>query len=108
VEFRPTFLVRGDVNEYESDIHRFQAEGKTPIQSYEELAVSDIREADALLGPIFDRSAGVDGYASLALLANARTGRAIAVHRPHVDGLRLDDTGKAKAHNLEAADRSAG
>jgi transaldolase len=50
---------------YEADIRRFQREGKTAVQAYEELAVSDIREAADLLRPVFDRTAGIDGYVSL-------------------------------------------
>ena len=56
-------ITTGD--DYERQIVALTLEGRTAIQIYEELVVSDIREACDILRPVYDESGGVDGYASL-------------------------------------------
>lgn len=51
--------------DYEDDIWRFTAEGKTAEEIYEALAVSDIGRAADLFRPVYDKSLGGDGYISL-------------------------------------------
>lgn len=50
---------------YDDDIRRLAAEGKNPAQIFEALALADIREAADLLRPVYDRTQGLDGYASI-------------------------------------------
>jgi len=64
-------------NDYDGDIRRLAAEGRTPAQIFEELAVADVRAAcDAFL-PLYQRTGGVDGLVSLEVsptLANDTQG----------------------------------
>ncbi|MBI2854503.1 MAG: transaldolase [Chloroflexi bacterium] len=50
---------------YEYDIQRLAAQNKTTEDIYEQLASDDIREAAAMLRPIYESSDKVDGYVSL-------------------------------------------
>jgi transaldolase len=51
--------------DYDEDIARFVAEGKTAVEIYRLLTVRDIQEAADVLRPVYDRTAGHDGYVSL-------------------------------------------
>jgi transaldolase len=50
---------------YDEDIRRGVAEGRSPEQIFEALAVVDVREACDLFRPVYDRTGGVDGLVSL-------------------------------------------
>lgn len=51
--------------DYDEDIRRLSAEGKTVQEIYEALAVGDITRAADLLRPVYEETKGVDGYVSL-------------------------------------------
>ena len=51
--------------EYDADIRRLSAQGKSDIEIYEALAIDDIRRAADLLRPLHEESGGADGYVSL-------------------------------------------
>lgn len=56
----------GESDEYAEAIRAFQAAGDHGVMAiYEHLAVADIRAAAAALRPVFDATAGRDGYISL-------------------------------------------
>ncbi len=50
---------------YDADIRRLKQAGASTVEIYEALAVADIRAGADLLRPVFDRTAGADGYISL-------------------------------------------
>lgn len=50
---------------YEQDISRLSAQGLSAVDIYESLTTTDIREAAAVLRPVFEKSNGADGYVSL-------------------------------------------
>jgi len=50
---------------YDEDIRRFAAEGVDTERMYETMAIADIQQAADLLRPVFDASAGADGFVSL-------------------------------------------
>ena len=52
-------------DDYDEDLARLAAEGRTPVQIYEALAIADIQAAADVLRPVFDATDGVDGYVSL-------------------------------------------
>ena len=52
-------------NDYDAEIATLAAQGRTVEQIYEALTIEDIRMAADLLRPIYDRTDGLDGYASL-------------------------------------------
>lgn len=54
-----------NTDDYGSEIQKLQSEGKTATDIYEQIAVSDVREAADLLRPVFDQTRGNDGYVSL-------------------------------------------
>jgi transaldolase len=63
--------------DYDEDLAKLAAEGKSPEAIYEALAVEDIRNAADLLRPVYDATQGLDGYVSLEvspLLANDTQG----------------------------------
>ena len=51
--------------EYDAQIKRLAGEGKGPADIYEHLAITDVRDACDILRPVYDASAGVDGFVSL-------------------------------------------
>lgn len=53
----------GDI--YDADIKKLAREGKGALEIYEELAVADVKLAADFLRPLFDRTAGRDGFVSL-------------------------------------------
>ncbi len=62
---------------YDDQIRTLAAQGKSPQEIYEALAIDDIRRAADMLRPIYESSAGADGYVSLEvspLLANDTQG----------------------------------
>lgn len=64
-------------HDYDDDIARFAAEGLDAKAAYERLAVADVRDACDVLRPVWEASAGVDGYVSLEVsphLANDTAG----------------------------------
>ena len=52
-------------DDYDEDIQRLAGENRTVNDIYEALAIEDIRQAADLLRPLYDRTAGRDGYVSL-------------------------------------------
>lgn len=55
---------------YDSDIARLAEAGRSPAEIYEELVTMDVRNACDILRPIYDQSAGEDGYVSLEVSAH--------------------------------------
>src|ERR1700730_15736140 len=51
--------------EYDSDIARLAAAGRSPAEIYEELVTTDVRDACDILRAVYDQSEGEDGYVSL-------------------------------------------
>ncbi|HTM83265.1 transaldolase [Asticcacaulis sp.] len=85
----------GESDEYTAAIRDFRAGGeRTTAEIYEHLAITDIQAAADVLGPVYDRTNGRDGYVSLEcspLVANdtdATIAEAIhlwtAVNRPNL------------------------
>lgn len=52
-------------HDYDSEISALGAAGNDVLHIYEELTIDDIRRATDLLRPVYDRTQGYDGYASL-------------------------------------------
>jgi transaldolase len=50
---------------YDDDIRRLAAEGRTPTEIFEGLAVTDVRDACDVFRGVYDRTGGVDGLVSL-------------------------------------------
>ncbi|MGL3105863.1 transaldolase [Bradyrhizobium sp. BR 1432] len=51
--------------DYDDDIVRAAAAGRSPAGIYEELITSDVRNACDILRPVYEETAGVDGFVSL-------------------------------------------
>ena len=51
--------------DYDDDIRRLAAQGKSDVEIYEALAVDDITKAADLLRPLHEETKGADGYVSL-------------------------------------------
>src|SRR5579875_3017932 len=60
-----TFAKAIESGDYDRDIERAAAAGRTAAEIYEELAVADIRAACDILRRVYDESGGLDGYVSL-------------------------------------------
>jgi transketolase len=60
-----TFAKAIESGDYDRDIERAAAAGRTAAEIYEELAVADIRAACDILRRVYDESDGLDGYVSL-------------------------------------------
>lgn len=54
-----------DGGDYDDEIRTLAAEGKSPLEIYETLAIEDIREAADLFRPLYEETEGVDGRVSL-------------------------------------------
>ena len=54
-----------DSTDYDDALIALAREGKSISEIYETLAIEDIRRATDLLSPVYDRTDGADGYASL-------------------------------------------
>ncbi|SRR6266851_3848924 len=52
-------------NEYDDDLKKLIEQGKSPVEIYETLAISDVREACDVFRPLFDKLQGRDGFVSL-------------------------------------------
>ena len=52
-------------DDYDSALLELALEGKSATEIFESLAVEDIQDAADLLHPIYERTAGADGYASI-------------------------------------------
>jgi transaldolase len=52
-------------SDYDEDLRRLAAEGKTAEQIFDALAIDDIRNAADVLAPVFERTEGKDGYVSI-------------------------------------------
>ena len=63
----PTIFEKAISNshDYDSEISALGAAGRSVSHIYEELTIDDIRRATDLLRPVYDRTQGYDGYASL-------------------------------------------
>ena len=51
--------------DYDEALLASARQGRGPVETYEALAVEDIRSTADLLRPVYDRTGGADGYASL-------------------------------------------
>src|SRR5499427_5367408 len=51
--------------DYDEDIARAAAAGRSPIDIYEELITTDVRNACDILRSVYDKTGGVDGFVSL-------------------------------------------
>jgi transaldolase len=56
-------IAEGDA--YDAQIRQLAAAGRSVVEIYEALTTTDIRNACDILRPVFDRTAGEDGYVSL-------------------------------------------
>ncbi len=67
VTSNPTIFEKAIVGstDYDSALADLARADRDAVETYEELAMEDIRTAVDLLRPIYDRSGGADGYASL-------------------------------------------
>lgn len=67
VTSNPTIFEKaiGSERAYDSDIHKLVDEGLNVQQIYENLVISDVREAADILQPLYRESEGIDGYVSL-------------------------------------------
>ena len=52
-------------SDYDEDLLQLARAGKSTDEAYENLVITDIQSAADLLRPVYDRTDGVDGYASL-------------------------------------------
>ena len=77
----------GKSSDYDADIARLLEQGVTgTVALYEALAIADIQAAADLLRPVYDRTDGVDGYASLEVsptLAHDAEGSIAEARRLH-------------------------
>jgi transaldolase len=55
----------GSSGAYDADIRRLKAEGRSPEEIYDALAIEDIRAGADLLRPVWEETQGGDGYISL-------------------------------------------
>jgi transaldolase / glucose-6-phosphate isomerase len=83
----PTIFEKAIVSsgDYEDELRRLVAEGRSTIEIYEQLAIEDIRGACDLMLPLFQESGGVDGRISLEVLPELAT----ATDKTVAEGLRL-------------------
>jgi transaldolase len=51
--------------DYDEDLRRLAAEGKSADEIFDALAIDDIRNAADVLAPVFERTPGKDGYVSI-------------------------------------------
>lgn len=74
-------------SEYDADIARLVADGRSPFEVYEELITTDVRNACDIMRPIYDQSDGEDGYVSLE----------VSPHLAHNTQASLDDARRLAA-----------
>jgi transaldolase len=70
--------------DYDDDIRRLSAQGKSDLEIYEALAIDDIKRAADLLRPLHEETKGADGYVSLEAnpkLAHDTEGTLVEVRR---------------------------
>lgn len=69
---------------YRDDLAALKARGLDPEKTYEELVIPDVREACDMMLPVYQETAGDDGYVSLEVspfLSRDRAGTLAAAHR---------------------------
>src|SRR4051794_23574371 len=54
-----------ETNEYDEGLSKLIAQGKSPLEIYEAVAIEDVREACDVLRRLFDQLKGADGFVSL-------------------------------------------
>jgi transaldolase len=72
VTSNPTIFARaiGGSSDYDEAIHRLAAQGTTnPLALFYDLALADVRMAADLFRPVYEQTAGADGYVSFELEA---------------------------------------
>ena len=72
VTSNPTIFAKaiGGSGDYDEAIHRLAAEGMTnPLDVFYDLALADVRMAADLFGPVYEQTAGADGFVSFELEA---------------------------------------
>ncbi len=86
VTSNPTIFARaiGESNDYDEAISRMAAQGrKSPVDVFYDLALADVRMAADLLRPVYEQTAGTDGFVSFELearLAHDATQSVAAAH----------------------------
>jgi len=80
--FEKAIVASGD---YEADLRKLVADGRSTLEIYETLAIEDIQAACDLLLPVFEASGSVDGRASFEVLPELAT----ATEKTVSEGLRL-------------------
>ncbi len=67
VTTNPTILQKALSNDkiYDDELHALVDKGETPVGLYENLVISDVRDASETLRGVYESSAGEDGYVSL-------------------------------------------
>ncbi len=67
VTSNPTIFMKAiaEGGDYDEDIRRLKGAGKTAEEIVHHLTMGDIREAAELLRPVYEKTAGLDGYISL-------------------------------------------
>ncbi len=67
VTTNPTILQKALSNDkiYDDELHALVDKGETPVGLYENLVISDVRDAAEALRGVYESSAGEDGYVSL-------------------------------------------
>jgi len=74
--------------DYDQDIHRLVGQGLEIEAVYEKMAIADIQHAADMLRPVFDASAGADGFVSLEAnpdLAHDTQGTLVEIRRLHAE-----------------------
>ncbi len=54
-------------NDYDEDIHKAHAAGKSTFKIYDELTISDVQAAADIFLPVYEKTNGQDGYVSLEI-----------------------------------------
>jgi transaldolase len=57
----------GSGPDYDDEIRDLRRAGASAFEIYDELTVTDVREAADLFGPVYERTRGLDGYVSLEI-----------------------------------------
>ncbi len=75
-----------DSSDYDDEIARLAARGHSAVEIYETLVTEDVRRACDVLAPVYEKTAGLDGYVSLEVsphLANDASGSIDEAKRLH-------------------------
>lgn len=73
--------------DYDEDIGRAAASGRSPARIYEELISTDVRDACDILRPVYEETDGVDGFVSLE----------VSPHLAHDTGASIEEARRLRA-----------